>query len=64
MKLLGDVSDGGMTVQDMLPQNTAPWQVDCFQLNEFEKWQVQERLFLEQVVGPPGERREHPYLQR
>lgn len=49
---------GNDRVQDMLPPNTAPWQVDCFKLNDFEKRQVQERPLLEQVVGPPRERRE------
>lgn len=29
-------------VQDMLPQNMAPWHVEYFKLKGFEKWQVQE----------------------
>lgn len=42
-------------IQDMIPQNTAPWLVEYFQLKEFEKWHVQKELsdlFLKQAIIP------------
>ena len=36
-----DLDDG---VQDMLPQNMAPWLIGYFKPKVFEKWRVQEGL--------------------
>ena len=61
-------------VQDILPQNIAPWHIEQLRLREFQKWHVQKSLSdlsLKQVINPPMReilsmpgRKEHTYPQR
>lgn len=35
---------GADAVQDMLPQNMAPWHIEYFKLKAFEKWPMEDTL--------------------